>query len=153
MAIKKTGGRLRAALSCCWFALFLFASVPVQAVELIVNSDISAQPISQSTLRAIFSMHLRQWPNGKPIRVYVLPDDNQIHVSFAKEVLNTFPHQLRRSWDVLVFSGSGQAPSVVQTPEEMLQKVASTPGAIGYLPSKYPIEGAEHENVRIVEPR
>jgi ABC-type phosphate transport system substrate-binding protein len=33
----------------------------------------------------------------------------------------------------LVFSGTGQAPDTVSSPEEMLAKVASTPGAIGYL--------------------
>ncbi len=126
---------------------------PATAVEVIVNSDGAIQSISQSTLRAIFTMHLRQWPNGKPIRVFVLPEDNAVHVAFSKEVLNTFPYQLKRSWDVLVFSGSGQAPTVVNSPGEMLLKVSTIPGAIGYLPDNYPLEGVKNENVRILEPR
>ncbi|HET7831827.1 MAG TPA: hypothetical protein VFK88_02575 [Gallionella sp.] len=133
--------------------LGLLACSSAIAVEVIVNSDVAIPSISQSTLRAIFTMHLRQWPNGKPIKVFVLPEDNSVHVSFSKEVLNTFPYQLKRSWDVLVYSGSGQAPSVAESTREMLQKVATTPGAIGYLPDGYPMEGRKNENVRIVEPR
>ena len=37
------------------------------------------------------------------------------------------------AWDRLVFSGTGQAPDTVTSTEEMLARVASTPGAIGYL--------------------
>ena len=44
-----------------------------------------------------------------------------------------FPYQLRSAWDRLVFSGTGQAPDTVSSPEEMLARVAGTPGAIGYL--------------------
>jgi len=60
---------------------------------------------------------------------------------------------LKRSWDILVFSGSGQAPSVAESTKEMLQKVSSTPGAIGYVPEDFPIEGAKISNVHILEPR
>ena len=44
-----------------------------------------------------------------------------------------FPYQLRSAWDRLVFSGIGQAPIRVNSVEEMLDRVANTPGAIGYL--------------------
>jgi ABC-type phosphate transport system substrate-binding protein len=144
---------LQAALSRYWLVLGLALCPPAMAVEVIVNVDVADQTISQSTLRAIFCMRMRQWPNGKPIKVFVLPEQNTVHVSFSKEVLNTFPYQLKRSWDVLVFSGSGQAPSVAESPKEMLQKVSSTPGAIGYMPEDYPIEGGNNENVHILQSR
>ena len=70
---------------------------------------------------------------GTKIRVFVLPDDAHLHQIFSKEKLNVFPYQLRATWDRLVFSGIGQAPIKVNSIEEMLNKVASTPGAIGYL--------------------
>ncbi len=147
---SRTGMLLQITLSRHWLLLGLMLCPPAMAVEVIVNSDVPDQTISQSTLRAIFSMHMRQWPNGKPVRVFVLPEDNAIHISFSKEVLNTFPHQLKRSWDILVFSGSGQAPGMAGSPAEMLQKVSSTPGAIGYLPDGYPI-GGKNENVHILQ--
>lgn len=78
-------------------------------------------------------MHLKTWPDGTKIRVFVLSDDDPLHRSVSKEKLNVFPYQLRSIWDRLVFSGAGQAPIKVNSNEEMLAKVASTPGAIGYL--------------------
>ncbi len=94
-------------------------------------------------------MRLRAWPIDKePITVFVFKDDHPNHLSFAKRVLSIFPHQLRRAWDRLVYSGTGQAPIVVDTTEEMLQAVASTSGAIGYVEKK-----KVNDSVRIVEVR
>ncbi len=78
-------------------------------------------------------MRLQTWPDGTAIKVFVMPDDAPFHAVFSKEKLNVFPYQLRTAWDRLVFSGTGQAPETVTSQEEMLAKVASTPGAIGYL--------------------
>ncbi|MDE2366130.1 MAG: hypothetical protein KGM95_04270 [Betaproteobacteria bacterium] len=101
--------------------------------EVIANSSVTEKTLSKSSLRAIFGMRQHAWPDGTAIRVFVLPDDAPLHAVFSKEKLNVFPYQLRSAWDRLVFSGTGQAPDTVNSPEEMLAKVASTPGAIGYL--------------------
>jgi hypothetical protein len=127
--------------SPCWIALvwLLFSmlhSLPAQAnepYEIITNPNVAEKVISKSSLRAIFGMRLHAWPDGSAIRVFVLPDDAPLHIAFSKEKLNVFPYQLRLAWDRLVFSGTGQAPDTVTSPDEMLAKVASTPGAIGYL--------------------
>ena len=99
----------------------------------IVNADTGQFSISKNGLSAIFKMRLLKWNNGTPITVYVLPDDAPLHKRFCKEILNVFSHQMRRAWNKLVFSGSGQAPIEVKNVAEMIEKVAATPGAIGYL--------------------
>ncbi|PTQ95412.1 hypothetical protein C8R30_1142 [Nitrosomonas nitrosa] len=104
-----------------------------QSVETIIHPAVNIHHISRNSLRGIFGMRQRAWPNGLPIRVFVLPDDAQLHNQFAKEKLNIFPYQLRSAWDRLIFSGTGQAPFLVNSEEEMRARVASTPGAIGYL--------------------
>jgi ABC-type phosphate transport system substrate-binding protein len=101
--------------------------------EVVVHPGVSEKTISKSSLRAIFGMRLHAWPDGTAIQVFVMPDDAASHAAFSKEKLNVFPYQLRSAWDRLVFSGTGQAPNTVGTAEEMLAKVAATPGAIGYL--------------------
>ncbi len=101
----------------------------------VVNHQVSQDSISKHGLSAIFKMRLNKWKDGSPITVFVLADDEPLHKSFCKEVLNVFPHQMRRIWDRLVFSGSGQAPITLESENEMLQMLISTPGAIGYLKS------------------
>jgi ABC-type phosphate transport system substrate-binding protein len=144
---------LQTAFSRSWLALGLLLCSPALAQEVIVNANVADRSVSQSSVRAIFSMRMRQWQDGTPVKVFVLPDQNPVHVSFAKGRLNTFPHQLRRSWDLLVYSGSGQAPTVVESPTEMLQKVSSTAGAIGYLPEDYLKKGDKNEQFRILQIR
>jgi hypothetical protein len=126
---------------CCVLLLFILiglshdinAAETSHSVEAIVHPAVNFQQLSRNSLRAIFGMRQRAWPDGSPIRVFVLPDDAQLHNRFAKEKLNIFPYQLRSAWDRLIFTGTGQAPFLVNSEEEMRARVASTPGAIGYL--------------------
>jgi len=104
-----------------------------EAVEVIIHPGTDASYLSKNLLRSVFSMRLRTWQDGVPIRVFVLPDDAPLHSIFAKKKLDVFPYQLRSAWDRLVYSGTGQAPLVVHSEEEMREKIATTPGSIGYL--------------------
>ena len=102
-------------------------------VMVVVAEGAGNRVIQRNTLRAIFGMRLRTWPDGRPVRVFVLPNDHPLHIAFCKQILNIYPHQLRLAWDRLIYSGTGQAPVVVSSPEEMYQRVVGTPGAVGYL--------------------
>ena len=116
-----------------WLGLICFALSPANAQELIVNNALAGTQISQKEARLIFTMRLRQWSaSNHTIKVFVLPDDSPLHGDFAKSVLGLFPYQLRRVWDRQLFSGTGQTPTTVSNEQEMLRRVASTPGAVGY---------------------
>jgi ABC-type phosphate transport system substrate-binding protein len=134
VTVKKNTGRL---ILLLYLVLSMLCTIGIARAtdhyEIVTHSGVSEKTISRSTLRAIFGMRLHEWPDGTAIRIFVMPDDAPLHATFAKETLNVFPYQLRAAWDRLVFSGTGQAPNTVSSPEEMLAKVASTPGAIGYL--------------------
>ena len=100
----------------------------------VVNAATGAPPLlSRNALGAIFGMRLRKWNDGSPIRVFVLPDENPLHIAFSKYVLKVFPYQLRSAWDRLVFSGTGEEPIILKSEQQMRSVVGSTPGAIGYL--------------------
>ena len=123
---------IKAILCFVLFFLVVSESHATEQYQVIINPEVKEEAVTANVLRAIFSMRLKTWSDGKLIRVYVLPDDHELHQIFSKETLNVFPYQLRATWDRLVFSGTGQAPTTVSSNEEMLQKIASTPGSIGY---------------------
>ena len=114
----------------------------------VVNANNNQLSISKNVLSGMFKMRLRRWKDGSAVIVFVLPDDNPLHIQFCKQILQVFPHQMRRIWDRAVFSGSGQAPIILENIEEMISKIASTPGAIGYLKSSQLTE-----DIRILEIR
>jgi ABC-type phosphate transport system substrate-binding protein len=102
-------------------------------VDVIVSPSLTSMQLDRSLLRAVFTMRVRQWPDGSPIRVFVLPDNDPLSDHFYRERLGMYSYVLRRAWDRMVFTGTGFAPTVVQTEQEMIERVRSTPGAIGYV--------------------
>ncbi|MFT3928775.1 MAG: hypothetical protein QM709_00645 [Spongiibacteraceae bacterium] len=115
-----------------WLALLV--STPLYADPIaIAHAGEGRSQIERKTLRAAFSMTLQMWPDGHPVTVFVLRDDNPLHQQFCRKVLGVLPYTLRRNWDRLLFSGAAQAPITVDNSQEMLRRVASTPGAIGYI--------------------
>jgi len=114
-------------IGCLIFAPNICAQV------LIVHPHNPSTSLSKNNLRAIFAMRIPQWSDGSAIHVFVLEDSHPIHTSFTKHILGMFPYQLRRIWDRQVFSGTGIAPTIVKTSEEMRERVSKTQGAIGYL--------------------
>lgn len=119
----------------CAMALLALLSGPAAAdddVQIITSPEHDARGLDPGFVRAAFMMRQRQWPDGTPLRVFVLPDRDSLHAQFTRQELGTYPYVLRGLWDRLVYTGTGFAPTVVQTEQEMLEKVHATRGAIGY---------------------
>jgi len=119
--------------------LLLFVSstaIPLEGgptVDVIVSPSLASTKLDRRLLRALFTMRVRQWPDGSPVRVFVLPDDSPLSDQFYRERLGMYSYVLRTAWDRMVFTGTGFAPTIVQTEREMIERVRSTPGAIGYV--------------------
>ena len=119
-------------------------------IQVVVNAASPAHELSRASLRAIFAMRVRHWPDGTPITVFVLPDRDERHRAFCKSVLQVYPYVLRDTWDRLVFTGTGQAPIQVASPEELIRYVTLVRGAIGYSVQN---GRTAHERIRPLEIR
>lgn len=106
-------------------------------ILLVAHPDVNTRQLKRDTTRAIFAMRQRTWPDGQAVRVFVLDNHHPVHARFAKEQLAVYPHQLQLAWDRMVFSGTGQAPDRVRSQSEMRERIAATPGAMGYLEREY----------------
>lgn len=118
-----------------------------QRVVVVANSSVTTSDLSSNQLRKIFSMRQTTWPDGQPIRVYVLPTKSEAHTNLCKDVLKMFPYQIERLWNKLAYSGLGETPIEVETAAQMRLKIASTPGAIGYILSSGDDENLSAINV------
>lgn len=132
-----------------WLGLALgCASLHAFAQDLIAHRGTGVESLTRNEARLFFTMRLKNWPNGTLVKVFVLPDNNALHNRFSNEVLELYPYQLRRVWDRQIFSGTGQAPTTVSSEQEMLDRVATTPGAIGYADGP-----VENPSIRALEVR
>ena len=127
--------------ACAFLLLFVFSIPPCFSLEnppceVFVNASVPERQYSKADLRAIFAMRKTYWSDGSKIQVFVLPDNESLHQQFTKLKLNMFSHQLRSIWDRMIFSGTGKAPVELKSEAKMREKIATTPGAIGYLVKK-----------------
>lgn len=136
-ALKEPQGRppRRWLLAAAAAALCVLLAMPVraQSIEIIVAPERKDVTIDRKLLLSIYLGRVTSWQDGAPIRVFTLPDGHPLHEQFVRQQLGTYPYVLRSTWDKLVFTGTGFAPTVVTTEQEMRRRVEQTPGAIGYL--------------------
>ncbi len=99
----------------------------------VTHPGVTTSGLSRDGVRALFSLRQQTWPDGHVVKVFVLPNRHPAHTRFAKEWLDVYPHQLQLAWDRVAFSGMGAAPHRVRDLSEMREKLANTPGALGYL--------------------
>lgn len=135
--------RLKSLLLC--ISLCLNAQA-VDATEVIVSANAVGQLKNSHKLQAIFSLRTLYWPNGEKIKVFVLPDNSAVHKKFVKEKLGMFPHQLRRTWNRMTYTGTGQPPITVDSVAEMLDKIQHTDNAIGYIDRRVEDESIHYFN-------
>lgn len=98
----------------------------------IVNNSVQEKSITQTKLRQIYNLRTTKWPDGSIIRVYILNKNHPTHEFFSREHLGIFPYQLQQTIDRAAFVGI-PVPIELQTEEEMIEAVARTTGAIGYV--------------------
>jgi ABC-type phosphate transport system substrate-binding protein len=127
------------AFVAAWFivsATLIFWPEPANAGNtILVPYSVSKQytHLTRDDLREIFFGRRTRWPDGSPLRVFVLPDHDPLHIRFSKEVLGVYPYQLRSVWDRMVYSGTGVPPTMVESLEKMKTIIKETPDAIGYI--------------------
>lgn len=143
---KENVKRLFVLLMCWCCQAGLQAAEATSSLQIIAHPAVPVVQLSQAQLRSIYLMRQVVWPNGVPVRVFVLPARSSFHSQFCRDKLQLFPYQLERTWQKLTFSGTGTPPTELATPEAMLAAVSSTAGAIGYIETT-----DETQRVKVIE--
>lgn len=113
----------------------LLAGATVWAGEVVVaNKSVPAESLERATLADIYLGKKSRWDNGSAIRVAMLKGGST-HETFVREIVGTTPSQLKDFWKEVVFTGTGTPPKILGTEADLVEFVASTSGAIGYVDS------------------
>lgn len=98
---------------------------------LVVHPSVPIDTLDQVTLRDVFLGRRTTWPNGLRV-VVVLQRDGAASQRLASELGKT-RQQLINWWKRLVFTGEGIMPEQVDGAAALIARVASLPGAIGWI--------------------
>lgn len=113
-------------------------------VAVITNPSVEKNDITSGELLDFYSRDVRVWKNGDPVIVFDLKLKSEIKSTFYS-FLGKSTSRMKSIWMKKMLSGEGDPPEALETEEAMLEKVASTPGAIGFV-SKSKVT----ENVKVL---
>lgn len=105
----------------------------VGKLAVIVHESIKTDELNSKQLLDIYTLNAQNWSDGKKIFVTDFKGNREIRTKFYKYI-SINQNDIKRIWLRKQFSGSGTPPSTVLTDEEMIEKVLSKPGTVGYVP-------------------
>ena len=106
--------------------------VRAQEIMIVVNKSSSVSQITETQLRDIFTGTRSHFTNGTRA-IPVLLKGGPVHEVFLRRHVGDTPDEFRVRWRKAVFTGQGSMPREFASEAAMLEFIAATPGAIGYV--------------------
>jgi hypothetical protein len=130
------------------FALLFVASASIFAVQakaqviVIANPGVKASEISKSDLRDVFNGSATSLKDGGRV-VPILLKAGTTNEEFLQAYIGKSDTAYRAGWRSLVFSGQASMPKSLDTDAAVVDFVAHSAGAIGYISKASPHEGVK----------
>lgn len=113
-------------------SLGAWCSAAAQDVVLVANTSVQISEITNADVRAIFMGTKTRFPDGSHA-VPVTLKGGATHEVFLKNHVGEGPEEFRAHWRKVVFTGQGAMPKAFDSESALIEYVAATPGAVGYV--------------------
>jgi ABC-type phosphate transport system substrate-binding protein len=114
--------------------LGLLSTSAMAEVVIVVNKANSAT-LDQKIVQRIFLGKDKKFSDGSSVKAINQSADSATRANFDEQVLGRNSSQVSAYWSKLVFTGKGVPPMELPNDQAVIDKVASTPDAIGYVDS------------------
>ncbi len=133
------------------FASILFNGVFTSSIYadivIVTNSSVDTQSMTKQQLKSVFLGQRIKWDNNQRIKVAILKKTD-LHKKFVRSFTQKSPSQFHAWWKRMLFTGKGSPPIRFDSEEKLIEYIAKTKGAIGYISSQ---SKADNLNTIIVE--
>ena len=114
------------------FLLLLLSSASLAQVAVIVNKSVPIKSADASAILDIYSLNTQEWSDGTPIIVVATKGNEDTAQKFF-QYIGKRPLDMKKLWMRAQLSGEGKPPVALNSDEDVVARVASTPGAIGFV--------------------
>ncbi len=114
------------------FIVLTFMESGSGQVVIIANKSVPVDTLKKSELLDLYIGDVRFWVDDVPVVTLELEPEDNIKTLFYS-FLDRRPSWMKSIWLKKMLSGEGDPPLFMNSMEDILKKVASTPGAIGYI--------------------
>ncbi|MCB1054509.1 MAG: hypothetical protein KDD11_03235 [Acidobacteria bacterium] len=108
---------------------------------LVANRSVPVESLDRSEVSDIFLSQEAHWSDGSVVKPVTLRTA-EVREEFAKVIHGKDDLQLRKHWQRQIFTGRGSPPPERPSDEALLDYVARTPGAIGYVSANARIDSS-----------
>jgi len=117
---------------CIFVYLFaMFGSIQAQVV-IIAHKDVPVEQLTQPQLLDFYTGDIKRWENKDPVIVFTLKPKTAIQDSFFY-LLGRTSSRMKSIWMKNMLSAESDPPESLISESAVLQRVSSTPGAIGFV--------------------
>ncbi|MFZ6034049.1 MAG: substrate-binding domain-containing protein [Melioribacter sp.] len=124
--------------------LFAVNGALMAQVAVVANKSVKVDKLELSEVDNIFSQKVLKWTDGQKIVLIDQSADSEAKTKFYN-VLGKEQSALKKIWLRKQLTGEASAPQNAGSDSEVISKVSSTPGAIGYVS-----ESSVNDNVKVV---
>jgi ABC-type phosphate transport system substrate-binding protein len=117
-------------------------------VAVIAHKAVPADTLTRAQLVDLYTGDVKSWSDKTPVVVLDLRTQSEIRDAFY-QLLGLTSSRMKSIRLKKLLLGEGEPPEALKSEEEVVKKVASTPGAIGYV-SQSKVSG-EVITLRIIE--
>lgn len=125
--MKKTGVLL-------WFFFTWALCLAFPDILIITNPDTQISSLKSKEIKDIFTGKKTRW-NGDGKIIIATLKDSAVHEEFLREFVKKTPSQFKNFWRRKVFTGESKMPKTFADETSLIEFVASTKGAVGYISS------------------
>jgi len=124
-------------LAAAVLAAFFVVSLPPlswgqpKTIYVFVNKDVPDQALASPQLKNIYLGKKDKWNNNQNITCTTL-HSGQCQETFIQQYVKKSQFQYQNYWKKQIFTGMGQPPRAFDSPDQMVDFVSRTTGAIGY---------------------
>ena len=116
--------------------LSLVRQETVAAID-VVGGAASPETISRKQARLLFSGYIPRWTDGTPVTLVLQPRDAKVTEDFVWQIIGQSPTSYFNRIDELRSNGAGNYVVNVESEYDVVTRVASNRGAIGYLSGRF----------------
>ena len=121
-------------LSVVFSALFSVMFSPLASAEVaVIVHPSNTNQLSDSDISRAFLGKLKTYADGQTIVAVNGKANSEARVAFEKGVLNKSPAQVKAYWSKRLFTGKGKPLEELASDQAVIDLVAATPNAIGYI--------------------
>jgi len=117
------------------FAAIILTVRAAHAADFIViaHEDVVQDSLDHNALKNIYLGKKTRWDNDEKI-VPVMIQSGKLRTEFIDKILKKSNYQFETYWKQMIFTGKGLPPKSFKKFSELIQYIAETPGAIGFVP-------------------